>query len=173
MDFNTKRKAKRIGKTFTFLAYAMMIMFAITAIGGVVLILYLGEDLPIVVNGSTVLLYVGVPFLLIFAFGITGQIYINKRVRYQNYIYKYRQYNYFVKTIRLILEGDKDRYKYASRLYDLVKDDALRRFLYSFVLTASYFEGEPKDMERGKTRMAEILDDFDPEKLQVEKISLL
>ena len=172
MDYKTKRKAKKTARRLFILAYVLMIAFGVFAIGGMILaVLMEANDEPLMSINLGIFIAVALMLLALFT-GYAGQRQLNKRLSYQKYIKTYRQYNYFTKAIRLILEGGKDRFKYASRLHDLVKEDALSRFLYSFVLTASYYDGEPKDMEKGKKRMAEILSDFDPEKLVVEKITL-
>ena len=89
----------------------------------------------------------------------------------RKYIDDYRQYNYFVRVLRIVLYTDKDRFKAANQYYKLVTEDALRRFIYSFMLTASYYSDDPKDVIKGKERLEEIISDFDPEKLEVQKIS--
>ena len=171
MDYKAKRKAKRIGKRFTFLAYAVMSVFAVAIIVGIVLLLTVEPQNSCNITGLHIILYFLLPIVTIFVLGFIGQKHINKRVAYKKYIDDYRQYNYFVRVLRIVLYTDKDRFKAANQYYKLVTEDALRRFIYSFMLTASYYSDDPKDVIKGKERLEEIISDFDPEKLEVQKIS--
>lgn len=170
MNFKEKRHVKKLAKIFTTLAYVVMVAWALTVIGGLIRAM----TAEVEISGMAMFVYGVAPIIMTLVLGFTGQRFVNKRVAYKQGIEKYRQRVFFTRAIKTILMGGKDAFKHAARTYECLNEDALRRFIYSFVLTASYFSDEEKTKEKGNNTFMDLLETYDPEKVDLhKKISLI
>jgi len=175
MTFTEKRQAKKMARRFIVLGYVLMIAFGTLAIGGMILAVLMDADSePLMSVNLALFIAVGLMIASLIC-GMVGQRFINKRVAYKQGIGLYRQYRYFTTSINLILQGGKEAYDKAIDTYELLHDDTpLRRFVFGFIVTSNYFSKDKKLAQKGRKRLNEILETFDPEKLDLnKKISLL
>ena len=175
MDFKTKRKAKKVARRMFVLSYALMIVFGIFAIGGMVLAVLMEADAePLMSVNSGIFIAVALMISALIT-GMVGQYHLNKRVAYKQGIEIFRQNTYFTRSINLILQGGKEAYDKAVDTYELLHEDTpLRRFVFAFIVTSSYFSKDNVLAEKGKKRLNEILETYDPKKVDLnKKISLI
>lgn len=175
MDFKEKRHAKKMARRFFTLGYGMLIVLAIFAIGGLLTIVLMdGNTEPRMSVTVGILIFFGMMISSV-VLGMVGQRFLNKRVAYKQGIAIYRQNTFFTRAIRLVLAGDKKSRNKAVDTYELLEDDSpLRRFVFAFIVTSSYYSKDKKVAEKGKNRLESILETFDPEKVDFnKKISLI
>jgi hypothetical protein len=172
MNYTEKRKAKKLARRMFVLAYATMIMWALVIIGSLVKLAITkgGGD----ISGIVIVVVGLAPFIAALVLGMVGQHYLNKRVAYKQGIDVYRQYRYFTNSINLILQGGKEAYDKAVETYELLHEgSSLRKFVFSFIVTSNYFSADEKLAKKGKKRLTEILDSYNPENVDLhQKISL-
>ena len=170
MEFTDKRKAKKLAKLFFILGYGFMIALAVYMIVGVILAVTLkeGQELPIT---GTLAIFIGISLVLLcLAGGILGQAQLNKRVYYQQAIAEYRQCSFITTSLQKILAGDKKSRNVAVDYYDLLAEDTpRRRFMFAFILAASYYSKDKETAAKGKERLEGILETYDPTKVKMTK----
>lgn len=168
MNFKEKRKAKKLAKIFITLAYIVMIGWGVTILGGMIkAVVGTGE-----INISNFLMFVVgvVPVIVCLTLGFTGQRYIDKRVYYKKAIDEYRQCSYFTQAVQLTMVDDKQFMNQAVELYGLLREDTpRRRFVFSFIVASNYYSKDKERAEKGKKRLEDILDTYNPEKVKFQK----
>jgi uncharacterized membrane protein len=168
MTFTEKRHAKKMAKIFTTAAYVLMIAWAVTIVGGLIKAMTTTGEL----NVSPFLMYVIglMPVILCLVLGGIGQQYINKRVYYKQAIAEYRQCSFFTQAINLVMVERKEFMSQAVDLYELIDEDTpRRRFLFGFIIASNYFSTDKERVTKGKKRLEEILNAYDPMKVKFKK----
>jgi len=168
MEFTAKRKAKRLSKLFFTFGYGFMIALVVYMIGGLILLALYPEELPI---SGTLLTIIGIALVaLCMGGGILGQQQLNKRLFYKQGIAEYRQCFFFTTSLKKLLAGDKKSRNAAIEYYDLIAEDTpRRRFMFAFILAASYYGKNKENAKKGKERLDSILETYDPEKVVMTK----
>jgi len=111
-----------------------------------------------------------VPFIGCLVLGFIGQHYINKRVYYKDAIKEYRQCSFFSQAIQLLMVERKEHMDKVVDLYDLIDEDTpRRRFLFGFIIASNYFSKDKERVTKGKKRLEEILNDFNPDSVRFKK----
>jgi hypothetical protein len=168
MNFKEKRHAKKMAKIFITVAYMVMTAWALTICGGLIKAVTMTEEIQM----SGFLMYViGLaPVIVCVASGHIGQQYINKRVYYKQAIEEYRQCSYFTQAIHLTMIGGEDFMSQAVDLYELIRENTpRRRFLFGFIIASNYFSKDKERARKGKKRLNDILDTYDPAKVKFKK----
>lgn len=170
MEFTAKRKAKKLSRRFFIVGYAFMVAFAIYAIGGMIFAVTLdeGQELPI---AGTLAVFIGFGLIILcMAAGVLGQLQLNKRLFYKAGIHEYRQCVFFTTSLKNVLAGDKKSRNAAVEYYDLIDEaTARRRFLFSFIIAASYYGKNKESAKTAKDRLDSILDTYNPDKVVMTK----
>ena len=170
MEFTDKRKAKQLSRILFILGYSFMLAFGVFAIGGMVLAVTVEEGQELPISGTLILILAITSIVLCIAAGGTGQYYLNKRLWYKNAIDEYRQCLFFTTSLKKTLAGDKKSRNAAVDYYDLITEDTpRRRFMFAFIVAASYYSKDKKSAKKGRDRLDSILETYDPEKVQMCK----
>lgn len=159
MNFKEKRRAKKIGKIFIILAYAMLITFVVILIVGF-----------IKMSGALIFLIGIISMIVCFIFAGIGQYFLNKRIYYKEAIAEYGQCTFFTKCIQLLMTGDENSIDLAIDNYHLINEDtSRRRFIYAFIIASSYYSKDKKKAEKGRKHLDDILNTYNPEKVSFKK----
>jgi len=170
MEFTDKRKAKRLARLFFTLGYGFMFLLVIIFIVGIVVMFTTEEGQEMVISGTLLLSLGCFSIAFCIAGGAIGQHFLNKRLYYKEAIAEYRQCRFFTTSLRKILDGDKKSRNVAIDYYDLIAEDTpRRRFMFAFILAASYYSKDKETAEKGKERLESILETYDPAKVKMTK----
>ena len=170
MEFTEKRKAKRLSRLFFTFGYGFMFLLVVIFIVGIVVMFTTEEGQDMAVSGTLLVIMACTSIVLCLAGGILGQQQLNKRLYYKDAIAEYRQCRFFTTSIQKILAGDKKSKNVALKMYDLlVEDTPRRRFMFAFILAASYYSKDKETAAKGKERLDSILETYDPAKVVMTK----
>jgi len=169
MTYTEKRQAKRLAAVLITLAYFLMAAWAIIIFYGLITALTAEREEVIIRSGMIWLVGVA-PIVLIFILGGLGQRHIDKRSFYKRAIAEYRQCRFFTTSIQKILAGDKKSRDAAVKAYDLlIEDTPRRRFMYAFIVSASYYSKDKETAAKGKERLEVVLETYNPENVVMSK----
>jgi len=170
MEFAAKRKAKQLSRLFFTLGYAFMFLLVIISIVGIVVMFTTEEGQEMAISGTLLACLGCFSVAFCIAGGALGQMYLNKRLYYKQGIAEYRQCFFFTTSLRKILAGDKKSKNVALKMYDLlIEDTPRRRFMFAFILAASYYSKDKETAVKGKERLDSILETYDPAKVKMTK----
>jgi len=170
MEFTAKRNAKRLARLFFTLGYGFMFLLVIIFIVGIVVMFTTEEGQEMVISGTLLMCLGCFSVAFCIAGGALGQMYMNKRLYYKQGIAEYRQCFFFTTSLKKLLAGDKKSREVAVDYYNLITDDTpRRRFMFAFILAASYYGKDKETAKKGQERLDSILETYDPEKVVMTK----
>ncbi len=166
MTIQEKRKAKKYSLLFFILSYIFMGVLAFGAIIYVVITIKNDGEF----NQYVLFSLLFGPIIIGFPLSMVGQLHLNKRLTHRANIRAYRRRLMFVRFIDYFLNRE---YSKAVDAYNAInnKDEHLLGFLNGlligfFLADDDAYEKEKKYREQAITRLNELRDSLDPEKIE-------
>lgn len=159
MDYNSKQQIKKKLRLYTKLSFICIGTFIL----GFVIILTCHKIFPDYVRYAIGGITICSPFAGLILAG-TGQAYQYKVNRYRHGIREYRTRKLFQKVIQIIESGDL---KTAIDVYNTIPKGYLKDFLYAYFIGASKYSDDEKVKARGAEILASIIDEYQPNKVEL------
>jgi hypothetical protein len=160
MNFKQKRQYKRRAKTFIILAYAMIIVFVIDIVSGLVYVST--HHKPLQYPELQLIPYCTFIFLgIIFAF--IGDMYQTNLIKYLRNIKKYRSRKFFQHILDLV---DSGKLVAAISLYNSMPQGELKDYLFGILINESKYSDNPGLVKQGDETKQKLRDRFSPEKIK-------
>lgn len=166
MNYKTKRRYKRKAKLFFSLAWGLTILWVLIITYGIYLVFTLqhlsNNNKEDVGFGVLFIIYI-FPLILGLIFGMIGQYYVNKRIRYKVQIKEYRQRRFFTQVIDLLRI---DNLNDAINIYeDLLTDRDLRKFVFPLLIKGLMNSTDEDQHDKGMKILNSVLENYNPEKI--------